>query len=335
MAQNRTRILVALVLFILTVFPASAGSLFVTTLATDANAVLSGSATTTNSLPPSGDWVQLTPAGAGTAGGVVYNQAFSIDPTRPVSGFFDYYVGGGTGADGMSFFLLDATAPGWSAGVVTPGGVGSSLGYAQRQSGSATTPGVTGGYVGIGLDEWGWFANNWEGHDGVADGGYPRYRKNWISVRGCAGGAGNCTTAASTTGYSFLTGHDSGVDLDSASLPGQFWRVTFSFAPVSGTSDLLFSMGLQRRDNVDDNSRSILSVYDNQLISPGGALPNQIAIGWGASTGSITNTHAIGNFGIDFTPPDGPDDPETPEPGTYLMMAGGLLVLWRWRARSA
>lgn len=324
MALNYSRSLVALVaiLFVIAVMPASAGSLYVSSLGTDANATPMGNATS------SGSWVELTSAAKSQYGGIIYNQVLNIDPTHAVSGYFDYYSGGGLGADGLSFFLLDATAAGWSAGGVTLGALGSSLGYAQRQENEPPRPwtsGVTGGYLGIGLDEYGLFAANTEGHDGYLD---VARRPNWVSLRGCAQDAdGNCTTAASTAGYSFLTGVNSGVDLDSAFLPGLFWRVSFTLVPQSST-ELLISLGLQRRNDLNDNTRPVTPVYASQSINPGGALPEKIAIGWAASTGQVTNMHSVGSFGLEYT------DPKVPEPGTYLLMAGGLLLLWR-RRRAA
>ena len=55
------------------------------------------------------------------------------------------------GADGISFFLIDGTATPTKAG-----GFGGSLGYAQNTSPPAPTiPGIVGGYLGVGLDEFG------------------------------------------------------------------------------------------------------------------------------------------------------------------------------------
>jgi type IV pilus assembly protein PilY1 len=65
--------------------------------------------------------------------------------------------GGGDGADGMSFFMID--------GSVTPsiGSAGGSLGYSCSNSGNIgnhpTIDGVTGAYIGLGIDEYGNFLN--------------------------------------------------------------------------------------------------------------------------------------------------------------------------------
>ncbi|MBJ6903560.1 hypothetical protein, partial [Vibrio cholerae] len=88
----------------------------------------------------------------------------------------DYYAWAnftGNGADGVSLIFSDAT--------VTPrtGGFGGSLGYAQRTDTNPNTPGFAGGWLGIGLDEWGNFANPTEGRVGGVG-----FRPQSITVRG-------------------------------------------------------------------------------------------------------------------------------------------------------
>ena len=78
------------------------------------------------------------------------------------------------GADGISVFLFDAQ---YGPGNFALGSYGGSLGYANRDS---SQPGVTGGYVGIGLDAYGNFARNSEGKNGGPGG----LRPNSIIFRG-------------------------------------------------------------------------------------------------------------------------------------------------------
>src|SRR5690606_4988345 len=49
--------------------------------------------------------MRLTDALPDQAGSVIYNRAFSSELGVNVQ--FDYYMGGGTGADGLTFFLID------------------------------------------------------------------------------------------------------------------------------------------------------------------------------------------------------------------------------------
>src|SRR5690606_30384133 len=85
---------------------------------------------------------------------------------------FEYFSYGGNGnADGIVCFLFDAEVP-----VFRPGGFGGALGYAFNTAHQA--PGLSGAYIGIGLDEYGNFTNAIEGKDG------PGFRPNNISIRG-------------------------------------------------------------------------------------------------------------------------------------------------------
>ncbi|HMI02530.1 MAG TPA: hypothetical protein VK541_08625, partial [Pedobacter sp.] len=85
--------------------------------------------------------------------GYIYSNA-DFPSTEGLSAEFEYYIYGGNGADGISFFLFDATA---SPFVI--GGFGGSLGYAQINTTNPVSPGVSKGYLAIGLDEFGNFSN--------------------------------------------------------------------------------------------------------------------------------------------------------------------------------
>ena len=77
---------------------------------------------------------------------------------------FDYFAYGGgglnpgSGADGTSFFLFDG-----STARPVFGAKGGALGYAQEVSETANENGLTNAYIGVGLDEFGNFANDYEG----------------------------------------------------------------------------------------------------------------------------------------------------------------------------
>jgi type IV pilus assembly protein PilY1 len=106
--------------------------------------------------------------------------------------------GTGDGADGMSFFLIDASQ--WSPTVDPIGSYGGSLGYScSNQNNQETDPyhGMVGGYLGLGIDEYGNFLNGYQNtlnetgtnsgvegpyHDNTASGGY--YMPNRIGLRG-------------------------------------------------------------------------------------------------------------------------------------------------------
>lgn len=95
-----------------------------------------------------------------------FQSAFAINNTPFPSGAglkitFDLFAYGGSpnyAGDGFSFFLIDGTAS-----PTTAGAFGGSLGYAQKQTSSTNPtliPGLVGGYLGVGFDEFGNFSND-------------------------------------------------------------------------------------------------------------------------------------------------------------------------------
>ena len=107
---------------------------------------------------------------------------------------FEYFTFGpqNGSADGITFFLFDSSVPTFQIGAF-----GGSLGYAQRDDGAGnpSLPGVSGGYLGIGIDEFGNFSNATEGRQG-GDGGR---RLSSLALRGSGDG-----TALTATNYEFL-----------------------------------------------------------------------------------------------------------------------------------
>src|SRR4051794_27234988 len=90
-------------------------------------------------------YLQLTRAVGNTAGSVLYNRP--IPASAGVSMIFRQFQYGGTGADGIGFFLVDG-----STNLTKTGANGGSLGYAQKDG---TQAGIVGGYIGVGLDAFG------------------------------------------------------------------------------------------------------------------------------------------------------------------------------------
>ena len=95
---------------------------------------------------------------------LTYNRVFDTTQNLIIVEF-DYYAYGGCGsnhtgsgvlgADGIVSVLYDASV----GPSPQPGGSGGSMGYAQYRRGSTNYPGFEGGWIGMGIDEYGNFAN--------------------------------------------------------------------------------------------------------------------------------------------------------------------------------
>lgn len=189
---------------------------------------------------------------------------------------FDYFAYGGSGADGVTLVFSDASI------TPRPGSFGGSLGYAQRNNGD---PGFAGGWLGIGLDEFGNFAMATEGRQGGFTGSRVR---NVIAVRGSGQG---------TSGYRYIDGvrglnpaidstgpsnpHRYRIEIDSRTPGVSSLRI---YRDTSGTGN--FIAPLIEVPNLLDPALGQSPVPENFLLSITG------------STGGSTNIHEFDNFEI-------------------------------------
>ncbi|MDP3332731.1 MAG: hypothetical protein Q8S55_12235, partial [Methylococcaceae bacterium] len=202
---------------------------------------------------------------------------------------FDYYAYGGSGADAVAVVLSDAnTTP-------APGGYGGSLGYAQY---TGPISGFNGGWLGIGLDEWGNFPNNNESRTGYPTGWTPPvgantasgFYANSVAVR--SSGSGN-------TGYALLanTGTLSpALWVNAASMPtAHRYRITIDHSnSVNGWVTV-------QRDTTGTGSSftTLVPTFDVRAANSGQAtVPNNFYLSLTASTGGSTNIHEIDNLQV-------------------------------------
>ena len=219
-------------------------------------------ATTINSS----GYLQLTTAGTDQAGIAVYNQSFPS--TAGLSVQFTSYSGGGTGADRISFFLLNAdqiTAAGHAAANVTAGGYGGGLGCCDDGAN-----GITGGFLGLGLDTFGNDTAIDRGQTGNA-GATP----NEVAVRGAGSGV---------VGYGLLT--------NAAYTPG-----------IDGTRTV--KVNLVKTDSTHESLPVFMSsdggVTDQEIITNyavNQTPPSNFYLGFAASTGGSTDLHEIENLSV-------------------------------------
>lgn len=254
--------------------------------------------TAATGVDPNGSgWLRLTTAATNQKGYLYVGQSF---PTAfGVIADFEYTtwrnVADNTyfGADGFSVFLFD--------GAVTDanfklGGYGGSLGYA-TYSNPPNTPGLTGGYIGIGMDEYGNYARAAESRNG----GTPGFVANAIVLRGPTS-----PTFALSNPYLIHTplGDQSGtinqvrgrdeIDYNTvvAARPAEtvFYRRVQIYITSVGPDYLI---NVRWRKQGETNFTNVLSYTISGTTYP---LPPTLRIGFAGSTGGGFNFHEIRNL---------------------------------------
>ncbi|HCV29732.1 MAG TPA: hypothetical protein DGO89_05510, partial [Microcoleaceae bacterium UBA9251] len=217
--------------------------------------------------------LRLTSANVEQAAFVIYNSPISSGDGLKVT--FDLFAYGGVnGADGVSFFLIDGTTTPTAAG-----GFGGALGYANRKS-TPITPGIVGGYLGVGLDEFGNFSNPAEA--GILG---PEQQADSIAVRGSA-----------ANNYKFLgnAAVPGGVD---SMVPGRAAaRRKVQITLLPGTNQLTVAFS---NDDVFVPAETLINIPDLAAATVNGPIPPTFKFGFASSTGSYTNIHEIANLAVE------------------------------------
>lgn len=250
------------------------------------------------SLPPTGDIagtgaLRLTDNVQRRSSYVIFGD--SLPFTAGIRFLFDAFAYNGSivpgfpnhGADGISVFIKDAQVP-----EQAPGAFGGSLGYAQSNddfdspySAPATIPGVPGGYFGVGIDEFGNFANDREargyGCDTRAD---RNLHPNTVSIRG-----------RGFPGTDWLQGYclresvvaSQSIDQVNAPLrtaPGVARRYLVEVDPPSDPAARI-------RVFADYEPDGVFTPLLDVAVPPDP--PTSFEFGFGASTGQATNIHEL------------------------------------------
>lgn len=188
---------------------------------------------------------------------------------------FEHNAYGGSGADGMTIALADAS-------VVNPlieanatniaGASGGSLGYAQRTG----VDGFKGGWLGFGLDEYGNFSSPSEGRVGG-----PGLIVDSISVRGKGSGQ---------AGYEYITGTATlNPQVDNTPTNGYLYKLSID----TRSAKTLIKV---ERDVKDGNGYSILiDWYDATQIATS---PEKFKFSMTGSSGGATNYHSLDDLAI-------------------------------------
>lgn len=179
---------------------------------------------------------------------------------------FEYVVWSGDGADGLSFFLYDA------GGTMAGASAGGGLGYCNG----------SGGYLGIGLDEWGNFSS--ASDQCPAAGGGSGFAPDRVVVRGPQANA-NAFIGNATVG---------GIDVPGATTRPAFDRARISLLP-NGSGGFRVTLG------IGQNGAAVTDVLTN-LNFPYTA-PATLRMGFSAATGGSTNIHEVRSV-VTSTPAD-------------------------------
>ncbi len=254
----------------------------------------SGDPETGSVIDPSGSgWMRLTNNTLNTHNAVYFDTPIPSAGNSVTIGFGVNLWGGNnfnsTGADGLTFFLYDASKN------FQVGADGGSMGYAQKTG----VNGLNGGFVAVALDAYGNFSVAGEGRQG----GTAALQANSVSVRGPGQG---------TTGYNYLagtgnrdytdTGSPTVQDVGDGTVPALPYTMGFPTATVrpnqstqyrnvsitiNESSQLLVSMQFGE----DGLWYNLLNVNLSSFVRP-----EQLKMGFSAGTGSGTMITEVGGL---------------------------------------
>ena len=266
----------------------------------DANGLKIGDAaflTAANGVDPNGSgWLRLTSATANQKGYLYVQQTF---PTAlGVIADFEYTTwrssnDGYFGADGFAVFLFDGAITDANFSL---GGYGGSLGYATYSNPAGKT-GLSGGYIGLGFDEYGNYARAAENRNGGTSTVVP----NAIVLRGPTSPTYTLSNPYLThTPLGNRTGDDNAIrgrdEIDYNTLTptrpteSQFYRRVQIYLTKVG-ANYLITVKWQKQGQTAFTT--VLTYTMNGTTYP---LPANLRIGFAASTGGGYNFHEIRNI---------------------------------------
>jgi MSHA biogenesis protein MshQ len=181
--------------------------------------------------------------------------------------------GDGGDADGIAVTFSDASV------TPSPGGFGGSLGYAQRET-PQQVDGFNGGWLGIGLDEFGNYSSATEGRVG-GDGFTP----DGVAIRGDGSGQ---------SGYEYIAGTDSLDDplsnptvADRSSLTPDRYRI------VVDTTEEGTALVTVERDTTGTGDNFVTLLEEDVAGEQDTAPPDEVFLSFTGATGGETNFHEI------------------------------------------
>ena len=225
--------------------------------------------------------LRLTAAQGSSAGFALYNKA--LPTTGGLDITFDQAQYGGSGADGISFFLVDG-----SADLTEPGAQGGGLGYtAGNDGGGNYSDGVTHGLLAVGIDKWGNFSAPTSSGSGCAAGTGsgsqgPGQTPNVVSIRGEGNG---------TVGYCWLA---NSADLGTT-LSGVDRTKSTALVHIVIDPDTVVT----RHITVSLNGTQVIQIPITQALLDA----TSFKFGFAGSTGAVTDIHEVWNLSINSVIP--------------------------------
>nr|WP_082798355.1 DUF6701 domain-containing protein [Vibrio cidicii] len=223
--------------------------------------------------------LRLTEAAQNQATASTFQRIFPAANNR-VEVEFDYFAYGGNGADGVAIVFSDAS--------VTPqvGAFGGPLGYGYKVN--EQKPGFAGGWLGIGLDEYGNYSIEGGGNG-------PGRRQQSVALRGSGSGysgynylAGTCNNGANNPSGGCLSPD---ID-DNDGNPLHRYRIVID-STQSASSFVTVSRRIGNGSWVD-----LIDSIDVLSLPGQNAVPDDLLLSITGSTGSLTNNHEIDNFQV-------------------------------------
>lgn len=200
--------------------------------------------------------------GNNQTGSIVSNFTFGTQDGIQVTWTSVSYGGNkynGTGADGITFFLSDGAQP------ATIGAFGGSLGYSCA-NGKDPSDGVIGGYIGVGIDEYGNFSNPGDNTDTG-----PGFHPGRIAVRGAGFTAWDWLSKSTAYGK-YYKGAASATAIQKTCASG--YAYNYSGSSIVDSKGYTISNGSQTHDKLAYNYPLLYSVD----VPTGISLANQQAV---------------------------------------------------------
>lgn len=211
---------------------------------------------------------------------------------------------GSGAADGITFFMYDASQ------AFAPGATGGSMGYAQKiqaQGGESNMQGVPGGYFGVGIDNFGNFANPTEGRIGG-----PGNTPNSVGVRGpgtVINSPGSPLDGGWYGGYEYLagTGGTNTTQVGNPSIPALSTSLDFPNATTrpntSGADYREFRITLDANNDLTIELKAGTGGSYQTLFTAEdlGTRPQDLRLGFAGGTGNAAQILEIRNFAITTT----------------------------------